>query len=160
MADPFSLAAGSFAVVGLVDIILRASSQFCHLISDVKDAPANVERLRTCVQENSLLVEALKQYLNEIRSAISSTSASAADSRQALDLFTLTITALKRELESLLVLSQKHNETRKTWGAIKLWLDERKVNSSLRSLESSKSTLAHALMLLGWFSDPSAIRAY
>lgn len=151
MTDPLSLAAGSFAVVGVVDVVLRASGEVYKFLSEIKDAPAEVEQLRYCVQETTLLVHTSKQYLEEIRLHTSSASTSAADMSRALGLFTSAVRALDRELSALIMLAKKFNGVRRSWEKVKWFLDQRKLSNSLRKLENAKSMLSSALIFVGMF---------
>jgi len=149
MTDPFSVATSSFAVVGLADVVLRASKEFCQFLSAIKDAPTEVERLRCCIYENTLLVEDSKRYWEELKDSASLTSSSATTLSQALPQFTSALKALGRELSALDTLAKRHNGIAKSWGKIKWVLDERKINKSLQRFEVSKSTLVAALVLVG-----------
>ena len=155
MADPLSLAASIFAVIGTADVVLRASLEFSRFLSNIKDAPTEVERLRICLHDNTLLVETSKQYLEELRDCNSLSPASQRNIglSRALTHFTSAIRALERELISLVGLAKRHSGVSKSWGRIKWLLDERKVGQSLQRLENSKSTLTTALVLVGRFVD-------
>ena len=154
MTDPFSMAASSFAVVGVADVVLRASVELCRFLSEIKDAPAEVERLRDFVMENTLLVEHSKQFLEELKRRPPSASALDVNLSGALYLFTSAIRALRRELNALAILARKHNGSNKSWGRIKWVLDERKINKSFLAFETSKTTLNNALALVSRFVDP------
>lgn len=153
MPDPFSIAASSFAVVGVADVVLRASVECYRFLSEIKDAPAEIDKLRLCIKENEELVRALKDYLNESRNPASTISASAVDLNLVLDRFGSSVRALQRELNTLVVLTKKYRGTTKTWGRIKWLLDERKICKTLERVERSKSTLSVALSLVEGFVD-------
>ena len=153
MADPLSLVASSFAVVGLADVVLRASAEVYQFLSEIKDAPTEVERLRRSLRETTLLVHASKQYLERSREHFSAGSTSTIESTEALNLFNSTVRALNRELGTLVVLARKHNKSGKAWGTIKWVLGQRKIGSATQKLENSKSSLNSALALVGRFVD-------
>lgn len=148
MADPFSIAASSFAVVGAVDVVLRASNECRRFLSGIKDAPAEIATLQACVRENEGLLTELKKHFEELRSPVSTISPSAFDADPALDGLNSSIRALQRELLALQTLTRKHKGSDRTWGRVKWLLDERKVAKSLERLEKSKSTLGIALSLV------------
>ena len=148
MADPLSLAASAFAVAGVADLLLKYSVECCHFLSEIKDAPTEVQRLLTCLQENTLLIETSKHYLDELAS---SRCPSTPDLTRASHHFSSAIRALDRELAALVALTKKYKDSQKSWGKIKWVLDKQKINGSMRRLENSKATLTSALVLVGWF---------
>lgn len=147
MADPLSLAAGSFAVVGVVDVVLRASVECCRFLSALKDAPEEIGRLQSCIETNKALVESFKTHLGEQRGLAAALSATHAE--EALKLFESSIKSFDRELSALKLLATRYAAKRKLWGSIKYHLDDRKVNQSLRNLENAKSGLCAAFSLVG-----------
>lgn len=151
--DPLSTAASAFAVIGAADVVLRASAEFVRFVSDIKDAPTEVENLRIRLQDTTLLVEASKAYLETLSNATtgSSTTLETRDPNKALSLFTSAIRGLKRELESLITIIARHHGASKSYGRIKWLLDSRRVAKAQQSLETSKSTLNTALTLVGRF---------
>lgn len=151
MVDPFSVVASSFAVIGVADVVLRTSCEVCRFLSEIKDAPLEIENLRRCIHENTLLVHTSKQYMEALKDQASSESPSAADLSRAIGLFTSAIRALDRELGALVALSKRHCGARRSWGTVKWVLDQRKISNSLQKLEHSKSTLNNALVLAGRF---------
>ncbi|KAF2474987.1 uncharacterized protein BDR25DRAFT_255524, partial [Lindgomyces ingoldianus] len=157
MPDPLSIAASSFAVVGVADFVLRASIECCRFLSEIKDAPDEISRLQISIKENKQLVNALKTHLNDLRDPASLISFSAVELNQAFDGFNTSVRALKRELNNLLGLEKRHNGVDKTWGRVKWLLDERKVRKSLEKLEWSKSTLSVSLSLVEGFVDSLTI---
>lgn len=159
MAEPLSLAASIFAVIGAADVVLRASIEFSHFLAAVKDAPADVERLRTSLQETTLLVETAKHYLEELKDCRSFSPASpqTVGLGKALSCFTSCIRALERELVSLVALVRRYDGACQSWGRIKWILDERKLGKSMQKLETSKVALTTALVLVGRFVVPEFV---
>ena len=153
MADPLSLVANICAVIGAAEIALRASIEFSGFLIDLKDAPSEIERLRIGLQENTLLLESAKHYLEELKDRVARPVASAELTRltEALALFTSATRAFQREVVSLATVARKHQGVRKSWGRIKWVLDERKVGRSMHRLEESKSALTIALVFVGRF---------
>ncbi|KAF2785996.1 hypothetical protein K505DRAFT_205690, partial [Melanomma pulvis-pyrius CBS 109.77] len=151
MPDPLSLAASSFAVIGVADVVLRVGVECCRFLSEIKDAPAEIDSLRTCIKDNLQLVDTLKKHSDDLRDPAPPMSLPATDASSALDGFNSSIRALHRELNALQALAKKHSGIDKTWARVKWILDERKINKSLEKLERSKSTLGVALSLLEGF---------
>ena len=152
MTDPLSMAASSFAVIGVTDVVLRASAEFCYFLSDIRDAPKEVEDLRSCITNNTRLVKALRAYLGELKKGTYSASISTVDLNQTLSVYVAAIRAVDRELQSLTALVKKHNTANKSWGRIKWIFDQRRICKSLERFEGLKSTLTNALNLVGWFA--------
>jgi hypothetical protein len=98
MVDPLSFVASILAVIGAAETALQSSIEFSRFITDFKDAPAEVERLRICLQENTLLLETSKDYLEELEGCVSSslTSSGIARLNKALAHFSSAIKALAR----------------------------------------------------------------
>jgi len=151
MADPFSITASSFAVVGVADVVLRASIECCRFLSEINGAPAEIDRLQTCIKENMGLVDTLKEHLDDLRTPASAMSLSAIDSSSALNSFNSSIRAIHRELNALRALANRYGLGDKSWARVKWVLDERKISKSLENLERSKFTLSVALSLVEGF---------
>jgi hypothetical protein len=64
MADPLSVVASSFAVVGVADIVLRTCLKCRQFLSDIEDAPTSIETLETCLRSNISLVQTLRNHVN------------------------------------------------------------------------------------------------
>jgi hypothetical protein len=149
MAEPFSAAASSFAVIGLIDVVLRAGKEVYQFLGSIQDAPTEVDSLRCSIHDNALLVEELKRYWGEIQQSVSSASSCTTDLSQAIPQFTAALRTLNRELSALVTLAKRHDGITKSWGKIKWVLDQRKVLKIVQRLEVSKSTLGLGLMLVG-----------
>jgi len=145
MADPLSIAASSFAVVGAVDVVLRVSVECGRFLSEIKDAPAEIDALRIYIAENRQLVETLKKRLEELKISPILPTANLAS---AFAMFTSSVRALQRELNALQMLAKKYSRIDKTWTKLKWVLDARKTIKSIEKLERSKSTLSVALSLV------------
>ncbi|KAK5062597.1 hypothetical protein LTR84_004670 [Exophiala bonariae] len=63
---PLSPAASACAVIGAADVGLQAGTGSIRFLSDIKDAPAEVEKLRLGLQETTPIVEASKDYLETL----------------------------------------------------------------------------------------------
>jgi len=145
MADPLSITASSFAVVGAVDVVLRASVECGRFLSEIKDTPAEIDALWTCISENRQLVEILKKRLEELKT---SPILPTADLTSVFTIFNSSVRALQRELNTLQTLAKKYSCIDKTWTKLKWVLDARKTNKSIEKLERLKSTLSVALSLV------------
>lgn len=154
MADPFSITASSFAVVGAADVVVRLSLECHRFLSEIKDAPEEIDRLRTSIKENRELVDTLMKHLADLRDPTSSISSSTIDLSPAINQTNSSVRALQRELNALLLLSKKYNGGNKTWERVKWVLDERKISKCLERLERTKSTLGVVLLLLEGFVEP------
>lgn len=151
MAEPLSTAASAFAIVGVADVVLRATVECHRFLSGIKDAPAEIKELQACLQENKQLFKALIKHLEDLRDLTSSISAFARESSSALDGLTSAIRALDRELKALQISIKKYNGHDKTWARVKWVLDNRKISKSVEKLERSKSTLSVFLALVEGF---------
>jgi len=160
MADPLSLVASVLAVVGAADIVVRAGTEVFRFLADIKDAPEEVVQLRVCVQENTLLVEASKHYLEQLtnQNGVSSTLREATDLAKAITLFSSSVKSIERELSSLITITRKLNGST-SWGRIKWRLDGRRIEKALRKLESVKAGLTAALVLVGRLVDSITVLA-
>ena len=153
MTDPLSIAAGSFAVVGVLDVVLRTGRELHAFLGAIKDAPTNLEDLKLSLANVNLLVGDVRLYLEEIdvsapaAGAISSTNPT--PSRQPQPALSAVLKSLQRELSTLLALVNRHGSLAKPWEELKYILDERKIKTSLQRLETSKSTLNGVLQVVG-----------
>jgi hypothetical protein len=150
MPDPFSVAASSFAVVGVVDVLLRASVECCRFLSEIKGAPEEIDRLRTSITENNQLFETSKKYLDDLQNPTSPICSPDADVQlsQALDQLKSSLRALQREIEALSILAKRFSGKDKAWMRFKFLLDTKKINKCLEKLERTKSTLSVVLSLV------------
>lgn len=55
MAELFSVAASSIAVVGLADVVLRSGKEICLFLSSIEDATEEVKRLQCSISDTALL---------------------------------------------------------------------------------------------------------
>lgn len=158
MADPLSFVASILAVVGTADTVLRAGTELSHFLTDIKDAPAEVIQLRTCLQENTLLVETSKHYLQELTDSntLSSTSREATDLSKAITLFTSSVKSIERELSSLVTIARRLNGN-KSWGRIRWVLDGRRIGKAMHKLESVRLGLTAALVLVSRLVNPITV---
>ena len=117
MADPASLSASVFAVLGFADVAIRAGNECCRFLSAIRDAPSRVQSLRHCVEETALLAESSKRYCAGLKS---SSSATASD--QVIAQFTSALRALNREFSALEALSKRYIGSTTSWGKINGYL--------------------------------------
>jgi hypothetical protein len=136
MSGAFELAAGSFAVVGVVDVILRSGREIYNFLNNVADAPEDIDRLRETVTDMLRLCQASKDLIR------SSTSAG----RSAATLIDSATKSLDREVQTLRRIILKFKGS-KTWSRVKYVLDEAKVKKAMQSLAQANALLANALNL-------------
>ncbi|KAJ5776445.1 ankyrin repeat protein [Penicillium nucicola] len=60
--DPLSAVANIAAIIGLLDLSCRAGKEICNLISTIKHAPAEIENLKTELEEIEFLLVNLNRY--------------------------------------------------------------------------------------------------
>jgi hypothetical protein len=149
MAEPFSLVASSFAVVGLAYGVLWAGKECCQFLNAIKDAPIEVKQFQCSNHDNILLVEDSKRYWDDLKESASLTSSTTTALNRAFPQFKSSLRALDRELVAFATFTKRHNGNIKSWGRIKWVLDERKILKYLQKFEASKSTLVAALVLVG-----------
>ncbi|PVI00981.1 hypothetical protein DM02DRAFT_654882 [Periconia macrospinosa] len=145
MADLLSLAAGSFAVVGAVDVVVKVSTECYRFLSAIKSAPEEIDRLKTCIEENRTLIEAFKTHLDGLQNIAAGSSASSMEER--FNLFNSAIKSFNRELKTLKTLEARYKGTSNMWSAIRHLLDERKLDRCMRNLENSRTMSSAAFML-------------
>lgn len=106
MADPFSVAAGSFSIA---DVVLRTGTQVFQFLGAVKYAPKEFECLRGAIHDIICVAECLKSYLEQLRRSVTSTaSTSATNLSEALPLFTSAVRSLDRKLSSLAAVAKRY----------------------------------------------------
>jgi hypothetical protein len=146
MADPLSVVASSFAVVGVADIVLRTCLKCRQFLSDIEDAPTSIENLQTCLRNNTSLVQTLRNHVQDLES-----NASAADLvelQPAIDQFDITIKQLRRETDTLFVRCLKYNKMSKKWANVRHVLAERDIRKTTEQMERAKATLSVVLSLI------------
>lgn len=149
MVEPFSVAASSFAVVGLADVVLRSGKEIYQFLSAIKDAPEEVDRLQCSIGDTALLVENVKCHAQELSQSDSLTTTTPTSASQMMLQIQSALRSLDRELSALVKLAKRYQTMHNKWERIKWVLDERKILKSLRKLEASKSALVAALVLAG-----------
>ncbi|KAF3047942.1 hypothetical protein E8E11_008173 [Didymella keratinophila] len=142
MSGALEVAAGAFAVVGVVDVLVRTGRELYNFLRDIGDAPANAAILCETVAESILLAEASKRYLLQLQSHTQ--HAPIADTTGA---FTSALKALDREIRSLKLLTIKCKGNKKRWSSIRYALSEQRIDKALSNMERSKSTLANTLTM-------------
>jgi hypothetical protein len=141
MSGVFETAAGAFAVVGVVDVVVRTGREISGFLSEVKDAPSNMERLLNSINDTLQLSQASKACLR----SLDNRNASLPKSEAILSLGSA-IKTLNRELQSLKSLMAKFKGT-KTWSRVKYVLSDAKIHKAIGHLESNKLLLSGALTL-------------
>lgn len=136
MSGALETAAGAFAIVGVVDVVVRTGRELYRFLSDVSDAPDEVKRLNECIRDTILLVDALRN------NAQANVDAGIVASVQAA------VRALDRELQSLKLVLAKFKGAKTAWSRIKYALDGQKVAKTLINMERSKSLLVNSLTII------------
>jgi hypothetical protein len=141
MSGAFEAAAGAFAVVGVVDVLIRTGREIFSFLSDIKDAPNNITRLTDSINDTVQLAQASKACLDSLHN-----SAAPLPKTGATLVLDSAIKALNRELQGLKSLTVKFKGN-KTWGRVKYVLNDAKIDKATRYLETHKSLLSSALTL-------------
>ena len=154
MADPLSAAAGTLAVIGAADVLLRAGKELSKLCDGLKSAPDEVKKLRRYIQDIAGLVENARLVAERTQAeAISSVSATASSSNsspsKALIQLEGVLQDLSDELSALVGLARKYDAVNSALGKVK-WVLELKVRKSSQRLEQSKLSLVAALVMIGY----------
>jgi hypothetical protein len=136
MSGALETAAGTFAIVGVADVVVRTGRELYHFLCEVSDASDEVKRLNECIWDTILLVDALRNC------AQANVDVGIVASVQAA------VRALHRELQSLKLVLAKFKGAKTAWSRIKYALDEKKVSKALTSLERSKSLLVNSLTII------------
>ncbi|RYN57529.1 hypothetical protein AA0118_g7653 [Alternaria tenuissima] len=141
MSGAFETAAGAFAVVGVVDVVIRTGREIFAFLSEVKDAPSNIEKLLSSINDTVQLSQAAKACLRSL-----DTRHSSLPKAEAVLSLESAIKALNRELQSLKGMTAKFRGS-KTWSRVKYVLNNAKVDKAIRNLESNKLLLSGVLTL-------------
>ena len=141
MSGAFETAAGAFAVVGVVDVVIRTGREIFAFLSEVKDAPSNIEKLLSSINDTVQLSQAAKACLGSL-----DTRHSSLPKAEAVLSLESAIKALNRELQSLKGMTAKFRGS-KTWSRVKYVLNNAKVDKAIRNLESNKLLLSGVLTL-------------
>ncbi|CAN9410573.1 unnamed protein product [Alternaria alternata] len=142
MSGAFETAAGAFAVVGVVDVVIRTGREIFAFLSEVKDAPSNIEKLLSSINDTVQLSQAAKACLRSL-----DTRHSSLPKAEAVLSLESAIKALNRELQSLKGMTAKFRGS-KTWSRVKYVLNNAKVDKAIRNLESNKLLLSAYLLPL------------
>ncbi|KAH7351474.1 hypothetical protein BKA66DRAFT_475884 [Pyrenochaeta sp. MPI-SDFR-AT-0127] len=143
MSMAFETAAGAFAVVGVADVVVRASREISTFIRDVADAPNQIKALQEHLQEVAVLAQACNHYVHKRNTVTHSLVPASLFSS-----LTTALKALNRELQGIKAHISKFKGPRKTWTRVKYVLDECRINKALSSLERSRTLLADTLVLV------------
>jgi hypothetical protein len=151
MTEPFSIAASSFAVVGVADVTAKATVGLCRLLSEIKDAPKEIVRLRDYIKENTQLYHTAKRHLDDLLDPRSPAPFSTSELGEVVVTFNSSVGALKRELDTLVKRGHKFTKGAKTWERFRYVMSERDIWKSLENLEGSKLMLNTALLQIEGF---------
>src|SRR4051812_22220635 len=100
MSGALETAAGTFAVVGVADVVIRTGRDLYRFLCDFSDAPEEVKRLSECIRDTVLLADALRNCTQANVGAGVIVSVQAA------------VRSLDRELQSLKLLVAKFKGAR------------------------------------------------
>ena len=159
MADPLSVSAGSFAVVGVLDVVLRAGRGLHAFFGAIKDAPRDLDELKRSLGDVILLVADVQAYRRALENsplnAVPITSMNPNSKPQPQITLMAALRSLQRELSSLTALVKRHKDLANPWEKLKYMLDEKKIRASVQKLETFKSTLNSVLGVIGRYRDPN-----
>lgn len=141
------IATSAIAIIGVADVVLRWTLHLHGFLSDIKDAPKDIQRLIQELTGLNGLVTEVRIYLRERGTSTPTTIHS-----HALAEFLSSLEAVLRELIALSVASRKlkgSNSFSKAWVNIKWVLEEKHLAGVCRRLESHKLSLVAALEISG-----------
>jgi hypothetical protein len=138
----FETAAGTFAVVGVADVLIRSSRDIWNFLRDIADAPDELQRLCEFIQETSILYQTSEQCRKNLATQCSSSHNAGA----AITSLRSATGALERGLQTLKNLVSRYKGV-KNWKNIRIVFGEDRVKKALQTLEHAKALLANALML-------------
>ncbi|TKA63005.1 hypothetical protein B0A49_10775, partial [Cryomyces minteri] len=157
MADlqVLSTAANAFAVVGLADVVFRASTELYNLFDRCKAAPRTISQLLSELKSLASIVATVRVFADEFQA-----SPYALEDQQVLlpQLETI-LRDIERdfgELKTLAITSQSNTNDAwfKQWGKNSSWsLNEQKALRACQQLERHKTALNVALSVIGRRND-------
>lgn len=145
MTDPFSVAAGSFAVLGVAEQICRSIKELYTFLGAIKSAPREIQQLKTQLQDLGVIVIDVKEYWAE------SQAQSGPGLRNVVPTFVSSLNGFKTELEVLRSLLKVNGAAKSDIKERIIWVlqKEQIAAESIRRLESHKTTLIAALAIAG-----------
>lgn len=141
MSGALETAASAFAIVGVVDVLIRSCREVFGFLSEVKDAPENITKLSMSISDTIQLSRASKLCLDKLH-----VQPVALPNSEAILTLESAIKALNRETHALKVLIAKYKGN-KTWSRVKYVLSDIKIKKATTHLEANKSVLSAALTL-------------
>ncbi len=142
MSGALETAAGAFAVVGVVDVLIRSGRELYSFLQRIEDAPDDSRKLQHLLEESVALMEASKASLERL-----SRHPDAGSADVVVQSFWKALKSFERELKSLRVLVAKFKGTTTKWGRVKFILDQSRTMKALQHLESSKLSLTTSIAL-------------
>jgi hypothetical protein len=149
MTDPFSLAAGSFAVLGVAGEICRSVKELYTFLEGIKSAPREIQQLKAQLLDLDVIVADVKDYWAE------SQAQSGSGQHVVVPTFISSLDGFKTELEVLRSSLKLNSAGKPDIGERIKWvlLKEQKIVQSMQRLESHKTTLIAALTIVGRRND-------
>jgi hypothetical protein len=141
MSGVLETAAGAFAVIGVVDVLIRSGRELHTFLHDMNDAPSNLTALSDSIRDTVALADTSKGCLQRLIDSPQSTS-----SADVAALFQKAVKSLELELKRLKTLLARYKGASKRWASIKYVLDEGKITKAVSNIEYSKLLLSNALI--------------
>lgn len=137
----------AIAIIGLADVVLRWTLQLYSVISAIKDAPKEIQRLIHELTGINSLVTEVKLYLEERRKSSPTTvqSPALAESISSLEAIFGELMALSAAFRKL----KGSDSSANTWGKVKSVLKEKQLDGLCRRLERHKLSLVAVLHVSG-----------
>ena len=136
------LAAGIFAAVGFVDVVLKTGREVHSFLGDINDAPKDLAALRDSLQRALELADVSKNVLLDLANKKTSQAPGGVAS-----LLQQCLKGLDLELRKLKSHLARYKGTSRSWVNVKYVIDEHKISKATSRIGSLKADLAAALTL-------------
>jgi hypothetical protein len=146
MSDPLSLVASGAAVLGLADVLLRASKELYSFFHELKDASRNVALVLAELDQLGALFASAQQYTNE--SEASNDCLAIPEVSKALENCRAEFEGLRAWVEKAGV-GPGDGRVKRMAKKLKWVVDDAKLSHSRQNLERLKSSLGIALSAAG-----------
>jgi hypothetical protein len=142
MSGLFETAAGAFAVVGVVDVLVRTGRELHTFLREVSDAPSSLAVLRDNIGDMLVLANTCKGCLQRLIDNAQYTC-----SADVVVLFRKAVDSLEQEVKRLNTLTARYKGKSRRWSSIKYVLDESRIAKAINNVERSKSSMSNTLAL-------------
>ena len=150
MADPLSLVASTAGVVGLLDVLCRASRELCVFFSSVKNASKEIQNVLRELEQLNALITDIQNYVDTFKSSLFVTDDGLSPSRliSTLQACRTELDALKAMVDALRGTGQpgvvKRLASRVKWAS-----NDKKLVRHQKKLEELKTSLNTTLSIVG-----------